>query len=142
MPAPLSTDTTTWSLRAFPKDLILGCLTAAMKWTILYAVVELSLWLGRRSPLGPGALGMTLPLLVLEARLSARRHWRIRVFHLLAALFPSASLIVLSNTMLSSCCFCDNSPGARAFRATEFLGVTFTGALHCLELQFGDLPLP
>ena len=95
---------------------------AAAKWFVIGIAVEASLAFGRRTALGLGLLGATVPLLLLEAWIAARRRWRARLLHTLSAAVPAFSLLTLVAVTPGSCCMCDQSPWARALRDYEFVG--------------------
>ena len=97
-------------------------LVSVTKWLLLWAAVEVSLSLGRHTRFGPGLLGATIPLLVLEAWVTARRHWRIRLLHTLGFAVPAGTLVSFLSALPGSCCMCDQSPWGRMLRNVEFLG--------------------
>ena len=100
---------------------ISAVLSPAMNCLFIWFAIEASLALGRRTALGPGLLGATVPLLVLEAWVTARRHWRARLFCTLGVAVPMFSLLTFLTVFPSSCCMRDQSPSARALRDVEFI---------------------
>jgi hypothetical protein len=101
--------------------LLSGLLVPAIKWLLLWGAALTALSLGPRTPLGSGLLGATVPLLVLEALSETRRRWRKRLLDTLGFAAPTCTLLVLWSVWPGSCCFCDQSPGARQLRNVEFV---------------------
>jgi hypothetical protein len=89
---------------------------------VLYCAAAVLLEWGRHTAFGPGLVGAATPLLVLEAWVFARDHWRARLLHSLAFAAPACLLAVFLSASPYWCCHCDQSPGARALRNVEFVG--------------------
>jgi heme A synthase len=94
---------------------------SAAKWLVLWAAVEVALEWGHRTRFGAGLLGATVPLLVVEAWLTMRRRWRVRLLDTLAFAVPLGAFLALAAVVPSSCCFCDHSPWAKTLRNLEFI---------------------
>jgi hypothetical protein len=107
--------------RRRPVELAAGILA----WVALLLVAHAAAHWGPVTVLGPGLVGaVTLPL-PFEAWLCAGRRWRLRVCHTLQFAIPSLNLLALASLVPSTCCFCDDSPGAKALRIAE---LTWSGA--------------
>jgi hypothetical protein len=96
-------------------------LLICVNWIVLYAAVELS-WFHCRLAIRPWLFGATVLLLVAEAWISTRRRWRTHLLRTIAFAIPTYNLLTLFETVLGSCCFCDQSLGARAWRITDAIG--------------------
>jgi hypothetical protein len=95
-------------------------LVSAAKWLVLWAAVEVALGWGRHTRFGAGLLGATVPLLVVEAWLTTRRHWRVRLFDTLAFAVPLGAWLSFW-VALSNLYYSEQGPWERALDNLEFI---------------------
>jgi hypothetical protein len=88
----------------------------ALIWGALVAFGYVMFVIGRRTSVGTGLVGLVFPLLVVEAWISARSRWRLRLARTVAFSMPACTVAIFASSMPGSCCFCDHSPEAKMLR--------------------------
>jgi hypothetical protein len=96
-------------------------LLSAAKWLALWAAVEVALGWGRHTRFGAGLLGATVPLLALEAWLTTRRHWRVRLFDTLAFAVPLGAFLSLGAALSALCWGCGSTAWQKVLDNLDFV---------------------
>jgi hypothetical protein len=100
-------------------------LLPVLTWVALGYLANGLLSMGKHTVFGPGLIGAIFPILLGEAWLAGRSHWRTRLLNTLGFAIPAVTLAVSLSLLQGTCCFCDSRAGAEVLRGLETIGDFF-----------------